>query len=328
MAGAHHELGAHAVAVHRQIRQVGDAVLVEITRHHDAGRLRASIIQPLPNPRHFDREIPRVDAHRTGHATETLCRGETPFESRSQVESVDEQRGLETVRTHLRLERRFLVVVRQCEGVGSRAGSRDAVLLAGQQVGGRIEAHQPRCTRSSNSSELVGAAAAHLDEMTTLGNIVHPCGCRRHRAIVVEHGEHQRFHEQRCADRSIDAQHRAARHIEVALAVAPGIAVEAEGRQVIEQAVAEAAEPRQVIQIVGLESVVSQQRGQPARPRDYAIAASRRQPPGEHLEARAPRRHPRLQGCIEHGQLVQVGHHGRAHTTSLPAASTASPAQG
>jgi len=285
MARAHHELGAHAVAIHRQVREVGDAVLVEIARHHDAGRLSAGVIQPLSNPGHLDREISRVDAHGARHPAETLRRGETPFEPCSQVEGVDQQCGLEAVRTHLRLERCFLVVVRQREGVGSGTGRRDAVLLAGQQVGRRIETHQPGGARSGDGCELVRAAAAHLDEVAPLGDIVHPRGRRGHGAIVVEHREHQRLHEQRSADRGIHPQHRAAGHVEVAFAVAPGIAVESERRQMIEQTVAEAAEPCQVGQIVGLEAVVSQQPGQPAWTCHHAVATSRRQSPGEHLEA-------------------------------------------
>ena len=150
------ELGADAVAVDGRGGERGDRVLVEVAGHHDPGLRRAQVVELLAHAVGQHAEVAGVEPDQRKLGAGDLHAGANPFPD---VVGVDEQGRSAAERGHLGLESVDLGVVRQQrEAVRARARARDAVPLAGREVGGAGEPRDVRRPGRRDGCLLVGAS--------------------------------------------------------------------------------------------------------------------------------------------------------------------------
>src|SRR5690606_3600784 len=132
----------------------GDRILVEVTRHGDAGPGRAELIELLAHVRGHKRQVAGVDAHAAAAGAGDADRG---LDAAADVIGVDQPGGRGAERLDLRAERVFCAVVVELPGVRGGAHRGDAGAASGCRVARRAEAGDVRGARGGDGRFLGGA---------------------------------------------------------------------------------------------------------------------------------------------------------------------------
>ncbi len=152
---------ADAVDVDRVHSQSCDAVLVQVTRDHDAGAHRTQRVEQRTGARHLIERVAAVEADRAQVGAGDRHGIADPLLG---VVGVDEQSGARAERAHLCCEGVALLDVRQREGMCAGAGRRHPVPPPRFEVGRHREAGDVRRPRRGHRCLLVGASPAHLQQ--------------------------------------------------------------------------------------------------------------------------------------------------------------------
>ena len=153
----------------------------------------------------------------------------------------------------------------------------------------------------------MSAPGAELGDRAALGGHRHAGGGRGDRAVVVVDRQQQRLEEHDLGERALDLQQGGAAEVELALGVADDVAVEAVAGQVLGEGVVGDALAQQVVDLLVAEAEVGEGREGAPDPGHDAVRAALGQAAGEQLEEHVAVGPARVEGGLDHRELVHVG---------------------
>ena len=186
------------------------------------------------------------------------------------------------------------------------------VAAACLQVGRAGEPGEVGGARRRDGREFVRAPGSHLDDRAGAGCAHHAGrgGCDR--AVVVEHGQHERFEEHTLGEGARNGKDGGVRKERLTLGVAVDVAGEPVAGEPFHGARVDHSVGPQVVELVGAEPEPLDRIEEAARAGHYAVAAPDRKVAGKDFEHAPGFRRPRPESGRDHGELVVIGEQGRA----------------
>jgi hypothetical protein len=190
--------------------------------------------------------------------------------------------------------------------MSSGAGRGEAVASSRLEVRGRREAGDVRGPRRGDGGLLVRPPAATLDQRASRCGLDHPARGGGDGAVVVEHRQHERLHDDCLAEGGGDGEHGREREEHLTFAIRVDTPSEPVGRQVSERGPTHQACRLEVLQIGFGEAELSDGVDQSSQATEDPVPVPRRQGPREDLEHGRELRPFGTKRGIEHGELVGV----------------------